>query len=665
LDNLARHFYSADSGGPSAEDMVEILGYREAAEDPAADDALEATAITAPWPDLISLRAYDFVVGWETGGKAFYQKVIKERPVWPEFASGITIGFGYDLGYHTATQFDADWGSRLPAATMTRLKAVIGFKTTEPGRSAKVKKAKQLVAALSDIGVPWDIALKQFDESKMPKLLRDLYGALDNLDRLHPHCRGALLSLVFNRGNGGFTKDGDRYAELRSIRALMTAGRPADIRKIPDELRSMQRIWGKTSSLAKRRREEADLFEAGLAESALVESLTVAGSGSEALEVMPEALVEDHEDVAESSLTDTDAPEAEDEGDGLEAVALSADQVKWNPNDDDQPDYRHLPKLAAGAAFELTPADLDTLLRFNDFEPLPGLMIFALRGAAIVGADQRIGVESLTLMDQRPDHRAFRCVIGVYDRARGCLSAFKASTVPNANAVVTCVQKAQSRSPLEGNILATGLYTYTVGTHRANTSHEIRGVLRLSKDATGASKVVVLRSTDDLIYDRRDLWDPCAPADNIHPGRRINGFSSLGCLTLPGDYVPATRKGTALWAAFRKALGLGDAAAAAENGRQFSTMLLTGLEAALAANLRNSDALDKPEATAALRRIRFGSKGDRVARLQTALGLAPDASRLVGPVTSATLIKRQRDTLGWADAILSPDMDRALGLNVF
>lgn len=665
MEHVASDFGFAASGFPSTADMGEMLGYREAAEAPAPAENLESTALATPWPDLISQRAYDFVVGWETGGKSYYQQVIKERPIWPEYASGITIGFGYDLGYHTAAEFQSDWGNRLPAAAMARLKGVIGFKTIEPGRPAKVIKAKQLVAALYDIRVPWDIALKQFDESKMPKLVRDLYAALDNLDRLHPHSRGALLSLVFNRGNGGFTKPGDRYAELRKIGALMTSGRPADFREIPEQFQSMQRIWGKTSSLAKRRREEAAVFEAGLAENSLVESLTPASFGAESEEEMPEVLVEDHDDASEGLQTDMDEPAQDADFDGIEAAGPSVDKVKWNSNDDDQPDYRHLPKLPAGDSFELTPADLETLISFNDFEPLPGLMVFALRGAAIVGADRRDGVKRLTLVDQRPDHRAFRCVIGVYDRAKGQLSAFKASTVPNASAVVTCLRKAQSHSPLEGNILPTGLYTYTVGTHRANTSREIRGVLRLSQNSTGASKVVVLRSVDNFVYDRRDLWDPCAPADNIHPGRRLNGFSSLGCLTLPGDYVPSTHKGTALWAAFRTALGLGDAAVASENGRKFSTMLVTGLDAALAVKLRLEGALEKPEATAALRRVRFGSKGERVARLQAALGLAPDKVQLVGPVTSAALIKMQRDKLGWADAILSPDMEKALGLKIF
>lgn len=637
-------------------DLEEMRGYRESVPT-GADGQAESTPLTAKWPDLISTRAYDFIVGWETGGKAYYEQVIKSRPVWPGYSSGITIGCGYDLGYHTAAGFKSDWQGRIGNATIERLLPTIGFNTAEPNRPAKVAKAKALVISLKDVTIPWDVAIRQFDDAKMPALLADLFRSLDNLDRLHPHARGALLSLVFNRGTGGFTSSRDRFREMVVIRKLMTSGRPQDFAEIPGQLRAMTRVWGSESSLSKRRRQEADLFEAGMAEAGLVESLTlVAGSGgTENLA----AMVEDHADSeAVTDITDDTDPGALGQ---LEAPGISVTDVRWNPSDDEQPDYRHLPKPGAGTEFELVAADIEALVRLNSFVPLPGRLVFALRGARIVGADKREDVMSMTLADQRPDHRDYRCVIGVLDRTSGRLWAYRASTFPEAKAIVTCVLKAQQGAELSGNILATGLYTYTVGTHRAGTSGEIRGVLRLSKTSTGASRVVVLRSLTDVVYDRRDFWDDCAPADNIHPGRRNQGFSSLGCLTLPGDYVMAGKKHTGLWADFRVALGMGRVFAASDDGQQFSVMVLTGLEAALAARLREAGQADDPS----LRRLRFGSKGPAVARLQQQLGLEPDQSQLIGPVTSGALIKAQQRKLGWADGILSPEMDADLGLTVF
>lgn len=647
--------------GLTDDEMTEMLGYREAEESPLAvpkGPQAESTKLEKPWQDVISKKGYDFCVGYETGGKAYYEKKYKGRPVWPEFSSGITIGCGYDLGYHTLKQFQADWGKRIPKAAFDRLAKTIGFRTTEPGRPAKVAKAKALVKSLSDISIAWDVAIEQFDNSKMPSLVSQLYRALDNLDRLHPHSRGALLSLTFNRGAGVYSKAGDRYREGREIARLMKSGKPTDFHKIPAQLRSMKRIWGAGSSLAQRREAEAKLFETGLQEEALLEALFVSAIPEG---TVPESIgkpVEDHSDVAEPTDVEDESVDwdPEEEGYVLEGSGPALKDVKWNPNDDEQPDYRHLPKTGATGSFDLTAADIENLIAFNDFAVKPGLVIFALRGARIEGGNKRENVSSVTLSDIRPDHRAYRCVIGVLNRETKRIWAFKASTVPNAKALLTCYNLHKAKRPLSGNILPTGCYTYTVGTHRAGTSGEIRGVLRLSNASTGASRVVVLRSVDDVIYDRYDLWDPTAPADNIHPGRMSTGFSSLGCLTLPGDYSKASKLHSGLWADLREALGMKVKYAKSDDGRQFSCILLTGLDAALAVNLRESGGIKKPaEADPALRRLRFGSQGKRVAALQKMLGLSPDASQLVGPVTRHELIKWQQKKTGWADGIWRDD----------
>ena len=166
------------------------------------------------------------IVRFETGGKAYYERVVKGRPVWPGFQSGITIGCGYDLGYHKLADFQARMGQ--PARQG-------GFRSGWPRRSASGRRsrtarkrciqAKALVQSLSDIVVPWDVAIEQFDKAKFPAYIQELYRALDNLDRLHPHCQGALLSLVFNRG-AQFATAGERYAEMRAIGELMKKARP-------------------------------------------------------------------------------------------------------------------------------------------------------------------------------------------------------------------------------------------------------------------------------------------------------------------------------------------------------------------------------------------------------------------------------------------------------
>ncbi|MXP66019.1 hypothetical protein E0493_21990 [Roseomonas sp. M0104] len=629
--------------------VAEAMGYRE---DAALDGgpAEEGAAPPPDWYDVISQTAYDFIVRWETGGRSYYEKVIRNRPVWPGYSSGVTIGCGYDLGYHEASAVRSDWEGRIGRAALERLEPTIGFRTVEPDRPAKVERAKALVASLSDVTVPWDVAIAQFDAGKLPKLVADLYRGLENLDRLHPHSRGALLSLVFNRGRS-FAAQGPRYAEMRAIAEAMREGTPAAFGRIPRLLLDMRRIWGPTSSISERREGEAKLFEAGLSEMRLFGGL-VAGATPEAA---GGPLAEDHSDAGEPQ-SDVAEDEGTEEAAGLEPAGPAA-RAAWNPVDDEQPDYRHLDTRLAGGTAEITPEDIEALVAANSFAPKEGRIVFALRGARLAGGDAREDVPSFTITDQRPDHRDFRCVIGVYDPASRRLHAYQASTVPEAMYVEKCRRDFAAGVPvgsLTGNVLPTGCYTVTVGTHKAGQPGEIPAVLRLSDTPTGASRVVVLRSLDDATYDRRDRFVEAVPADNVHPGQRRSGFSSAGCLTLPGQFRHGQHSGS--WAAFRKAAGFDESML----GKQFSLVLLTGLDAVMAAELRRTGG-DR----SALRRLRHGSRGEAVSRLQEALGLAPDASRLMGPVTRAALARAQSARLGWADAIHSPEMDGLLGFAVF
>lgn len=623
-------------------------------------DAAAASAnVPADWRGAISATGYAFIVGWETGGQAYYDKVIKGRPAWPGYASGITIGCGYDLGYHSRDEFAAEWRSLLGAADTERLMQVALFRTVAPDRAGKVELARELVRNLADIVVPWPIAIGHFDRVKLPALIRQLYASLAHLDTLHPHCRAALLSLIFNRG-ASFKAAGERFLEMRRIRAAVDAGSPEDLQAVPKQLRAMKRIWGPDSSLSRRREGEAELFESGLHEMALQQRAARSAPVLVPQVVVPQVVVplserpaEHHEDLA---VEPSDVTEDEAELQPLSSGGATTADVRWNPRDDEQPDYRHLDRAAAGSTFEFTTADLDLLIKANEFSTKPGKLIFALRGAAIAGGTSA-DVGAIMLTDQRPDQRRYRCVIGVYDRENGRMSAFPASTVPNASYVLRCFALARQGTPLSsltGNVLPTGCYTYAVGTHKKGQRGEIPAVLRLSATATGASQVVVLRSLSDLTYDRLDPFLVATPADNLHPGQLEEGFSSAGCLTLPGQYAGGRHSGH--WSEFRKAAGLGTVG----DGVQFSLMLLTGIDAANAARVRSGDA----EASS-LRRLRHGSVGDRVAALQMALGLRPDASKLIGPITRIALVERQARELGWADGIYSPAMDGLLGLRIY
>jgi hypothetical protein len=216
--------------------------------------------------ERVSPEAYKLIVQHETGGRTYYEKVYKGRPVWPKGASGITIGFGYDLGYVNGQQFERDW-HQLPAAIRERLAETLG----KHGGSTSTAVLSAHADALKDVTISWELAEVVFRGATLPKFATLTYRALPRCDDLAPHSFGALVSLTFNRGASyGIPSAKDpsgRYVEMREIKASMAQG---NFGAIPQCLRAMKRIWTGAEiekEMYRRRENEAALFERGLEES--------------------------------------------------------------------------------------------------------------------------------------------------------------------------------------------------------------------------------------------------------------------------------------------------------------------------------------------------------------------------------------------------------------
>ncbi|MDW8123142.1 MAG: C1 family peptidase [Geminicoccaceae bacterium] len=209
----------------------------------------------------LSPAARQLILRFESGGREYYEKVIKSRPHWPGHASGITIGFGWDLGYHTRAELERLWRPHLGAARTERLAAALGLRAVEPERDEKVRRIRALLRALADIAIPWEVAEAVFDAHVIPGEIARTERALPHTDELPDDCFGALVSLVFNRGAGGFDHPAERFREMRAIKAAMEEG---DFARIPDLIRAMKRLWPDSPGLKERREEEARLFERGL-----------------------------------------------------------------------------------------------------------------------------------------------------------------------------------------------------------------------------------------------------------------------------------------------------------------------------------------------------------------------------------------------------------------
>ena len=195
---------------------------------------------------MIPQRAIDLIL--ESEG-------IDQPSRWPGGASGITVGYGYDLGYEQ--NFARDWDGYLNADNIELLKQAVGVKG---------QAARQIAHRFTDIRIPRTVALDVFTTKTLPRYEQQTLAAFPGAEKLPPLVFGALVSLVFNRG-GGMKDDPARpndhtRLEMRQIRDAVAAG---NLREIARNFRTMKRLWvGKgLDGLLKRREAEAQLVEEG------------------------------------------------------------------------------------------------------------------------------------------------------------------------------------------------------------------------------------------------------------------------------------------------------------------------------------------------------------------------------------------------------------------
>lgn len=201
---------------------------------------------------LISQDAVDLIVREEVSSKAVYEHKY-QHPEWPGGRSGVTIGIGYDVGAGVSSkaQLMSDWAGHIPDAMITALEPCIGV----TGERARV----MLPSVRGKVTVPWEAAMIVFMRVDVPRWYARCKKSLLNFEELPPDCKGALVSLAYNRGIS-FERGGDRYREMRAIHSHMAA---RSFASIAGEFRSMKRLW--TDGLVGRREHEAVMFARGLA----------------------------------------------------------------------------------------------------------------------------------------------------------------------------------------------------------------------------------------------------------------------------------------------------------------------------------------------------------------------------------------------------------------
>jgi GH24 family phage-related lysozyme (muramidase) len=175
---------------------------------------------------------------------------------WPGHLSGITLGYGYDLGYVTMDQFESDWEGAFADEAFERLREGVGKRGPD---------AQALAPRLADIKCTPVDSQRVLLQRTIPAYTDLGRRTFPGFDRLPLDAQGALVSLVYNRG--GSMKDSpgsDNRREMRTIRDLVPR---MDLAAIAAELRSMKRLWeGKgLTGLLRRRDAEATLVESCIA----------------------------------------------------------------------------------------------------------------------------------------------------------------------------------------------------------------------------------------------------------------------------------------------------------------------------------------------------------------------------------------------------------------
>lgn len=200
---------------------------------------------------MISKKAIDLIIQYEVGGREVYTRKY-QKPIWAGGDSGCTIGLGYDLGYVTEKQFFADWNS-LNLNFLNALKKFCGIK-------GEVVKGMMKGEVLNVI-IPYNMAYDVFVKKSIPKYYAMTKKIYPQLDELNEDTRGALVSMVYNRGA---KIDGDSRKEMKAIVDLVAK---KDYEGIAEQIENSKRLWeGKgLDGLVIRRESEADLVRDSMA----------------------------------------------------------------------------------------------------------------------------------------------------------------------------------------------------------------------------------------------------------------------------------------------------------------------------------------------------------------------------------------------------------------
>jgi hypothetical protein len=286
--------------------------------------------------------------------------------------------------------------------------------------------------------------------------------------------------------------------------------------------------------------------------------------------------------------------------------------------------------------FKISDRLLRRLAQINCFPvPKTGMVFFGLRGCLPINPDDHRFAREHQLAVDNVDYRFPRCTLGQWLPEEGQVAVFPGSTVPHQK----YVEQALSAGGRGANQLMTGYYTdYRKGWHKAGTStaHE---AFRQTKGRP------IRRTLTNLTFDENDPAELENPFDNLHAAWSMSvahpKFDSAGCQVVLG-FPRCARLNNAPdagpWKAFK------DSAYHQPQDR-FGYMLLEG---------RSAQSVQAQGAAKQVMRLRFGSQGPVVAKLQARL---KQAGFYEGAVDEDFGERTIRAVLAFQTARFGPDSD--------
>jgi GH24 family phage-related lysozyme (muramidase) len=200
---------------------------------------------------MISKKAIELIIQHEIGGREVYTRKY-QKPIWAGGDSGLTIGIGYDLGYIKEKDLFSDWAG-LNLNFLNAMKRFCGVK----GEVVKTMMRGEVL----NVVIPYNMAYDVFVKKSLPKYYAMTKKIYPQLDSLNEDTRGALVSMVYNRGA---KLDGESRKEMKAIVELVAK---QDYDGIAEQIERSKRLWeGKgLDGLVIRRENEADLIRSSMA----------------------------------------------------------------------------------------------------------------------------------------------------------------------------------------------------------------------------------------------------------------------------------------------------------------------------------------------------------------------------------------------------------------